>query len=83
MLLWAALLVLSAIYMHALDALPNNASGWQKLWKGIGILALLLGSAYLIVHSLAHATSSVRCSTWQRPGRGGLDSAICAGKECG
>ena len=47
MLLWAALLVLSAIYMHALDALPNNASGWQKLWKGIGILALLLGSAYL------------------------------------
>ena len=48
MLLWATLLVLSAIYMHALDALPNNASGWQKLWKGIGILALLLGSAYLI-----------------------------------
>ncbi len=48
MLLWGALLVLSAIYMHALDALPNNASGWQKLWKGIGILALLLGSAYLI-----------------------------------
>jgi len=48
MLLWAILLVLSAIYMHALDALPNNASGWQKLWKGIGIFALLLGSAYLI-----------------------------------
>ena len=48
MLLWATLLVLSAIYMHALDALPNHASGWQKLWKGIGILALLLGSAYLI-----------------------------------
>ncbi|MEO6423089.1 MAG: protein-disulfide reductase DsbD [Candidatus Nitrotoga sp.] len=48
MLLWAILLVLSAIYMKALDALPNNASGWQKLWKGIGILMLLLGSAYLI-----------------------------------
>jgi thiol:disulfide interchange protein DsbD len=48
MFLWAALLVLSAIYMHALDALPDNASGWRKLWKGIGILSLLLGSAYLI-----------------------------------
>ncbi|CAH1201201.1 Thiol:disulfide interchange protein DsbD [Candidatus Nitrotoga sp. BS] len=48
MLLWGTLLVLSAIYMHALDALPNHASGWQKLWKGIGILALLLGSAYLV-----------------------------------
>ncbi len=48
MLLWAALLVLSAIYMQALDALPHNASGWHKLWKGIGTLALLLGIAYLI-----------------------------------
>ncbi len=48
MLLWAALLVLSAIYMQALDALPHNAGGWRKLWKGIGILALLLGIAYLI-----------------------------------
>ncbi len=48
MLLWAVLLVLSAIYLHALDALPHNAGGWHKLWKGIGILALLLGSAYLV-----------------------------------
>ena len=48
MLLWAALLVLSSIYLHALDAVPHNASGWHKLWKGFGILALLLGIAYLI-----------------------------------
>ena len=48
MLLWAALLIFCAIYLHALDSLPPNASGWRKLWKGIGILALLLGVAYLI-----------------------------------
>ncbi len=48
MLLWAALLILSAIYLHALDALAHNANGWHKLWKGVGILALLLGVAYLI-----------------------------------
>ncbi|MBI5435735.1 MAG: protein-disulfide reductase DsbD [Nitrosomonadales bacterium] len=48
MLLWAALLVLSAVYLRALDALPHNGSGWHRLWKGIGILALLLGSAYLV-----------------------------------
>ncbi len=48
MLLWGALLVLSAIYLHALDALPGNASGWRKLWKGVGVLALLLGASYLI-----------------------------------
>ena len=48
MLLWAVLLILSAVYLHALDALPHTASGWHKLWKGIGLLALLLGIAYLI-----------------------------------
>jgi len=48
MLLWAVLLILSAVYLHALDALPHTASNWHKLWKGIGILALLLGISYLI-----------------------------------
>jgi thioredoxin:protein disulfide reductase len=48
MLLWAALLIFSAIYLHALEALPHNAKGWQKLLKGIGLLTLLVGVAYLI-----------------------------------
>jgi len=48
MLLWAALLIFSGIYLHALDSLPHNASGWHKLFKGIGLFALLLGVAYLI-----------------------------------
>jgi thiol:disulfide interchange protein DsbD len=48
MLLWAALLIFSAIYLKALDALPHNSSGWHKLLKGIGLFALLLGVAYLI-----------------------------------
>ncbi|MDO8311416.1 MAG: protein-disulfide reductase DsbD [Sideroxyarcus sp.] len=48
MLLWAALLIFSAIYLHALDPLPHNARGWHKLGKGIGILTLLLGVAFLI-----------------------------------
>ncbi|TAJ78767.1 MAG: protein-disulfide reductase DsbD [Gallionellaceae bacterium] len=48
MLLWASLLIFTAIYLHALDALPHNASGWHKLWKGLGIFFLVLGVAYLI-----------------------------------
>jgi thioredoxin:protein disulfide reductase len=48
MLLWAALLIFSAIYLRALDALPHNSSGWHKLLKGLGLFALLLGAAYLI-----------------------------------
>ena len=31
-----------------MDALPIHTSGWHKLGKGIGVLALLLGSAYLV-----------------------------------
>ncbi|MEO8628954.1 MAG: protein-disulfide reductase DsbD [Betaproteobacteria bacterium] len=48
MLLWAALLIVSAIYLHAIDPLPANASGYRKLWKGVGVISLLLGSALLI-----------------------------------
>jgi thioredoxin:protein disulfide reductase len=48
MLLWAALLIVSAIYLHAIDPLPANASGFRKLWKGVGVIALLLGVALLI-----------------------------------
>jgi thiol:disulfide interchange protein DsbD len=48
MLAWAALLVFCAIHLHALDPLPPNARGMSKLGKALGILALLLGVAYLI-----------------------------------
>lgn len=48
MLGWAALLIVAAIYLHALDPLPKNASGWRKLWKGLGVIALLYGAALLL-----------------------------------
>ncbi|WP_374267115.1 protein-disulfide reductase DsbD [Zoogloea sp.] len=52
MFAWAAILVVSAIYLHALDPLPAHASGWQRFWKGWGVLALLAGAA-LFVGALA------------------------------
>ena len=48
MLLWAILLIVSAIYMKALDSLSADSSGWQKLWKGIGVVLLVLGTLQLI-----------------------------------
>lgn len=48
MALWAALLIVPAIYMHALDGLPAHASQWMKFWKGVAVIALLLGVALLI-----------------------------------
>ncbi len=46
--LWAALLIFCGIYLRALDPLPHNAGGWHRLFKGVGLIALLLGVAYLI-----------------------------------
>ncbi|MCK9201319.1 MAG: protein-disulfide reductase DsbD [Gallionella sp.] len=48
MLAWAALLIFSGVYLRALDPLPPQAGGWQRMVKGVGILALLLGVVYLI-----------------------------------
>ena len=47
MLLWAALLIVSAVYLHAIDPLPPTAPGHRKLWKGVGIIGLLAGIALL------------------------------------
>ena len=47
MLGWAALFIIPAIFLHALDPLPTNAKGWQRFWKGIGITMLLTGAALL------------------------------------
>ncbi|MDP2963343.1 MAG: protein-disulfide reductase DsbD [Sulfurimicrobium sp.] len=48
MLLWAALLIVSAIYLRALDPLPHPSKGWAKFWKGVGVVALIAGVALLI-----------------------------------
>ncbi len=48
MLLWAVLLIISAIYLHAIDPLPERAPGVQKFLKGVGVIALLVGVALLI-----------------------------------
>jgi len=52
MLLWAALLIASAIYLHALDPLPAHATGWSRLWKGLGVV-LLIGGLSIILGMLA------------------------------
>jgi len=45
MLLWAALLVGSGVYLGALEPFPPGATGWRRLSKAVGILALLAGAA--------------------------------------
>ena len=52
MLGWAALLVVGAMYLQALDPLPHDASGYARFWKGVGVLALVAGVA-LVIGALA------------------------------
>lgn len=47
MLMWSALLIISAIYLHAIDPLPERAPGIKKFLKGVGVIALLTGIALL------------------------------------
>jgi thiol:disulfide interchange protein DsbD len=48
LMLWALLLIIPAIYLRALDALPEEASGWRRLWKGLGIAMLIYGVILII-----------------------------------
>lgn len=48
MFAWALLLIISAIYMGALEPLQDKLSGWYKLWKGIGIALLIQGALILL-----------------------------------
>jgi Thiol:disulfide interchange protein len=48
MALWSALLIISAVYLHALDSLPHQARGWQKFWKGVGVVLLITGVGLLL-----------------------------------
>ncbi|MGH8122142.1 MAG: protein-disulfide reductase DsbD [Rudaea sp.] len=48
MLLTGALAVASAVYLGALERLPDGSRGWRKLAKALGVLLLILGAAELI-----------------------------------
>jgi thioredoxin:protein disulfide reductase len=48
MLLWAALLVISASYMRVFDTLPDAAPGMARFFKGFGVVLVLIGASLVI-----------------------------------
>ena len=48
MLAWAALAIVGAIYLRALDPLPHDAPGYARFAKGVGVIALVAGAALLV-----------------------------------
>lgn len=47
LMLWAGLLIVTAVYMGALDSLGADAR-WRRLWKGIGLVLLFYGLILII-----------------------------------
>ncbi len=54
MLLWATLLIVSAVYMGALEKISAGVSGWHKLWKGVGLILLVYGVLLMIGAASGH-----------------------------
>lgn len=48
MLCAAALLIVTAIFLHALDSLPMGTNGWMRMWKGVGVGCLVVGCSLLV-----------------------------------
>ena len=48
LLLWGGLLIVSAVYLGALNMLAIDANGWEKLRKGLGLILLIYGSLLII-----------------------------------
>jgi thiol:disulfide interchange protein DsbD len=51
---WGVLLIVPAIYLHAIDPLPAQAKGGSRLVKGLALVLLLYGAA-LVVGALSGA----------------------------
>ena len=59
MLLWGLLLIASGVYMGALTTLSQEARGWTKLWKALG-LALLVYGVLMIVGAAAGGRDTIQ-----------------------
>jgi thiol:disulfide interchange protein DsbD len=75
MLAWAALLIGAAMFLRAIDPLPPAASGWWRLWKGAGIIALVAGVA-LLVGALSGSRDPLRPLAGLTQGGARVDSKL-------
>jgi thiol:disulfide interchange protein DsbD len=57
--LWAALLIVTAVYLNALDNLAAHADNLAKFFKGIAVIMLIVGVA-LLIGALSGAKSALQ-----------------------
>ena len=59
LVLWATLLIVTAVFLNALDNLPAHANGFAKFWKGIAVILLIFGVT-LLIGALSGAKSALQ-----------------------
>ncbi len=70
MVLWGVLAIACGIYLGALERVPDEATGWRKLWKALGVVLLLAGALELV-------GAAAGGDRWTRP----LESLSITGSE--
>jgi len=48
MLLWGALATVSAMYLVSVSSLDQALTGWQKFWRGLGVVLLIFGAIQFV-----------------------------------
>ncbi len=56
LILWATLLITTAIFIGAFDRTDGNSTPWQRLFKGLGLVLFVYGSVLIVAAANGHGT---------------------------
>jgi len=76
MLLWGVLAIVCGVFLGALTRLPSAASGWLKLWQGVGVVLLVFGSVQLIGAWSGGSDWTRPLGHWRHVGEAGGNAAL-------
>jgi thiol:disulfide interchange protein DsbD len=82
--LWATFFIIGGVYLGATQSLPEGASGWRYLWKGVGTFLLIWGVLALLGgfaghRDFLHPLPLSTLSTGMMPTAGGPGAATTEG----
>ncbi len=82
MLLWAALLIISGVFLGALEPVGAGAIGWTKFWKGNGLIMVVYG-ILMVIGATAGGTDPLQPLARMGAGPGTAAVAVGASRTSG